>query len=174
MNNHSLLNSVGVACVAGYTKTKVDELEKKVNLIMNQRGLRLESDKPTNVNQHQTIKKLENENNLIASILINMKETSDLLTEEIASLKKRICQLENGGTFKKMVDEEQECDEKDYLKLLSQFEDSDEESVEPEQAEPEQAEPEQAEPEQAEAQVNLIELEQVEEHQEDPDDDSKQ
>ena len=49
MNNHSLLNSVGVFCVAGYTKTKVDELEKKVNLIMNQRGLKLESDKPANI-----------------------------------------------------------------------------------------------------------------------------
>lgn len=172
MNNHSLLNSVGVACVAGYTKTKVDELEKKVNLIMNQRGLRLESDKPANVNQHQTIKKLENENNLIASILINMKETSDILAEEIASLKKRICQLENGGTFKKMVDEEQECDEEDYLKLLTQFEDSDAESAE---APIEDA----IEPLQAEVQEDFDEAEQVADKAEqaepqDLDDDSKQ
>jgi len=136
MNNHSLLNSLGITCVAGYTKTKVDELEKKVNLIMNQRGLKLESDKPVNINQNHTIKKLENENNLIASILINMKETSDRLAEEIVSLKKRINQLEGGsGAVKQMIDEEQECDEEDYLQLLTQFEDSDEESVDQTQVE---------------------------------------
>lgn len=124
MNNHSILNSAGLICLAGYTKLKIDDIEKKIDLIQKQNGIpQVPQTRATSSVDEVAVKKLQKENNVIASILVNMKETNDRLAEEISLLKKKVRTLESGNSSEPvMVNEEQECDENDYLELLKQIE----------------------------------------------------
>lgn len=115
MNNHSLLNSAAILCLAGYTKTKIDDLEKRTG------GPIL----PSTGSNIQDIKKLEKENNVIAGILVSLKETNDKMAEEIESLKKRLDLMEKITPDEKIDD----AIESEFLELLKEIDGDEQEDL---------------------------------------------